>query len=210
MFYFAPWKIGLIAFACFFGVYFTATNFIPRSEVPSWVPFRQLNLGLDLRGGSYLQLEVDMSALIRERLESVLSDVRQKLREATIGYTDLAARDRAVTFQLRELGRAGDVTTLLKDFTLPTSSGLLGQAHREFDVTVGSDGLTTMRLTDEAIKDRESRAVEQSIEIVRRRIDETGVNEPVIARQGETRILVQLPGVEDPDRIKRLLGTTAE
>ena len=210
MFYFAPWKIGAIALVCFLGLYFTVTNFVPRSAVPNWVPFRQLNLGLDLKGGSYLLLQVDTAAIIRERLETVVTDVRTRLRDANIGYTSLGARDRSVAIQLRDRGRSDDVANALKDFTQLSGGGLLGQGMREFEFAVSPDGLATLRLTDQAITDKQARAVEQSIEIIRRRIDETGVNEPVIARQGAERVLVQLPGLEDPDRIKRLLGKTAK
>jgi SecD/SecF fusion protein len=205
MLHFSKAKIWMIAAVCALGVLFSLPNFISPGTLPAWVPQNRVNLGLDLQGGSYLLLEVDMETVIRERLEGALDTARTALRTANIRYTDLAVRDRAVTFTLNDASQAEAARAALGDLL---SAGL-SQTQRDFNFS--NDGpRVQVALTDAGISDRAARAVEQSIEIVRRRIDETGVNEPVIARQGSNRILVQLPGVTDPDRVKRLLGQTAK
>ncbi len=210
MLHFSRFKTTLILLVCGLGVVFTLPNFIDRSAVPSWLPHKTVHLGLDLQGGSYLLLEVDMDAVVRERLENAVDTVRTNLRRAGIAYTDLAVQDRAVRFRLTDPGRSGNLRGLLADLVTPAGATLGGATQPDFALEAGSDGVQTLVLTETALRSKADRAIEQSIEIVRRRIDETGVNEPVIARQGSNRILVQLPGVSDPARIKRLLGTTAK
>jgi SecD/SecF fusion protein len=205
MLHFSKAKIWMIAAVCALGVLFSLPNFISPGTLPSWVPQHRINLGLDLQGGSYLLLEVDMDTVIRERLEGALDTARTALRTANIRYTDLAVRDRAVTFTLNDASQSEAARAALGDLL----GASVSQTQRDFSFS--NDGpRVQVALTERGISDRAARAVEQSIEIVRRRIDETGVNEPVIARQGSNRILVQLPGVTDPDRVKRLLGQTAK
>ena len=209
MLYFSRWKIYTIIGVCVAGILLTLPNFFSRDlmgSVPDWLPHRQIHLGLDLRGGSYLLLEVDMSAVVKERLGNLQDAVRTQFRTADIGYVNLTNDDHAVTFTLRDLKDRDEALKLLGTL----STGPVANGQPELTIDIGSDGNGTISMTEVAIHDKAAKAVEQSIEIIRRRIDETGVNEPTIARQGEQRILVQLPGVEDPDRIKRLLGQTAK
>jgi SecD/SecF fusion protein len=208
MLHFSKFKTTLIAAICALGVLLTIPNFIKPGVLPDWVPHRHVNLGLDLQGGSYLLLEVDVEAVARERLDAAVETVRGALRRAGLRYTDLGVRDGAVAFRLGEPERRDELRGLLADLLAPTGSPL--PAQPEFALEAEADGSVRLRLSESALQARAGRAVEQSIEIVRRRIDETGVNEPVIARQGATRILVQLPGVADPSRTKRLLGQTAK
>jgi preprotein translocase subunit SecD len=208
MLYFSRWKIYTIIGVCVAGILFTLPNFFSREvtgSLPDWLPHRQIHLGLDLRGGSYLLLEVDMGAVVKERLGNLQDAVRTQFRTADIGYVNLTNDDHAVTFTLRDLKDRDEALRLLGTLSSPVAGGL-----PELQIDIGSDGNGTIAITDVALHDKAARAVEQSIEIIRRRIDETGVNEPTIARQGEQRILVQLPGIDDPDRIKRLLGQTAK
>lgn len=190
MLHFSKAKIWMIAAVCALGVLFSLPNFISPGTLPSWVPQHRINLGLDLQGGSYLLLEVDMDTVIRERLEGALDTARTALRTANIRYTDLAVRDRAVTFSLNDASQAEAARAALGDL-LGTG---VSQAQRDFSFS--NDGpRVQVALTEAGISDRAARAVEQSIEIVRRRIDETGVAEALIARQGQNRILVQLPEI---------------
>ena len=200
---FSKAKALAVWLVCAFGVLFTLPNFIPQGTLPDWVPQRHVNLGLDLQGGSYLLLEVDLEAGVRERLEGTLDSVRAAFRAAGIRYTDLTVRNRGVEVRLNAPSQSDTARQALKDLLAPGANG------PEF-VLSSDNGLLRLPLTEAAITAKAARAVEQSIEIVRRRIDETGVNEPVIARQGSNRILIQLPGVADPSRIKRLLGQTAK
>ncbi|MCA3369291.1 MAG: protein translocase subunit SecD [Roseomonas sp.] len=210
MLHFARWKQAVILGVCLLGVLLCLPNFMPRSAFPSWMEPRQISLGLDLRGGSYLLLEVDLNTVVRERLESAVDGVRGKLRTANIRYVNLAADgpNRRMGFRVLDPAQVSAAAAALRELaepvTLPT-----GQNVPDIEVTTAPDGTVTATLSEAGLRAKASAAVEQSIEIIRRRVDETGVAEALIARQGQARILVTLPGVEDPNRIKDLLGRTA-
>jgi preprotein translocase subunit SecD len=203
---FATWKVVLILGVCAAGLVFSLPNLFPRAEMarmPDWLPHQQINLGLDLQGGSHLLLEVDLKSVIQERLNTLVEDVRTHLRQARIGYRGLGVRGEAVTLTLTDPASA------------PQALDVLGQLNpnrfsKEIEVTQGEGGRIDVRLSDKTVQDIRDAAVRQSLEIVRRRIDELGTREPTIQRQGEDRILVQVPGEKDPEAIKRLLGTTAK
>jgi len=212
MLYFARWKVAAILGVVALGVLLCVPNLVPRSAMPAWAA-RQISLGLDLRGGSYLLLEVDMNAVVRERVEGLADGARTALRDARIGYLNLAGdpNNRRLSLRARDPSQAEAVAARLRDLAIPVPvrGSTTGATEPDIAVTAAPDGTVTATLSDAALVARASGAVEQSIEIVRRRIDETGVAEALIARQGQNRILVQLPGVEDPNRIKELLGRTA-
>ncbi len=210
MLYFSRLKATIIVGICLLGIILAVPNLFPASSVPSWMPWRQVHLGLDLKGGSYLLLEVDMEAVVKERLESLADAVRTNLRRANIGYQNLAAQptQRRVSLRLRDATQADAATSALRDLANPISTGM-GSSLPDLDIATTSDGQMVLTLSEVGLRDKATNAVQQSIEIVRRRIDGSGVADPVIARQGSNRILVQLPGVEDPKRIKDLLGQTA-
>jgi SecD/SecF fusion protein len=217
MMYFAPWKIALIALACLASVIFSIPSFFPAATVatwPNWLPKRQVNLGLDLRGGAHLLLEVDTSVVLRERLEALVEGARNELRQARIGYTNLAVSGtNSVVVRLRDAAQTEQARQLLIKLALPvqSTSGLgFGTGPVDMEISSTADGQLRMTLSEAALQERARNAVTQSIEIVRRRIDQTGVSEPTIQRQGADRILVQLPGIDNPQRIKDLLGTTAK
>ncbi len=201
MVYFAKWKVILIAVVCGLGALFAAPNFFDRSttdSLPDWLPHKQISLGLDLQGGSHLLLEVDVNAVIKERLENLVDSVRVELRKERIRYSGLGVRGHSVVVAIKDADRAKDALDLVEDL----ESGM--------ESNVDDNGQITLTFGEQAIKERTDSAVQQSIEIVRRRIDETGTREPTIIRQGDDRILVQLPGIDDPERVKRLLGKTAK
>ena len=201
MLYFANWKILLICAICALGVLLSAPNlFSPTflARLPDIVPRRQVALGLDLRGGSYLLLEVDVAAAQRERLNSIIDNVRNALLDGNIGYTGLAVKGDAIVFAIREPGRIDDARQAL------------AKIDPDLTVAIAPDGAGTVGFSAVATDQRRRLAVDQSIEIIRRRIDETGIKEPTIEREGEDRILVQLPGISDPEHVKALLGRTAK
>jgi preprotein translocase subunit SecD len=213
---FPTWKIVLVAVVCLGGIVMTLPNFLSRQSaesLPTWLPHLQVNLGLDLQGGSHLLLEVDVKAVIRERLEALIDASRSALRKERIGYTGLGLREGAsIGVRIRESDKFERALRVIKDLGTPLAPSLFGGGGGGSDIEVedAGDGLITVTLTEVAINDRKRAAVEQSIEIVRRRVDEVGTREPTIQRQGDERILIQLPGVKNPDRIKRLLGKTAK
>src|SRR5216684_2974953 len=207
MLHFQTWKIVIIALVCAFGVIFSAPNlFSPETlaKLPGFLPKQQVNLGLDLRGGSHLLLEVDFGAALKERLNNVVDSARTALRNARVGYTGLNVEGDKVVLALRDFdqiksqGRIAEVEKLFLDL------------DPDLVPTIGNDGQVTLRYSDIAITARRKAAVDQSIEIIRRRVDETGTKEPTIQRQGEDRILVQLPGIDNPEHVKELLGKTAK
>src|SRR6267143_3594317 len=201
MLYFANWKVLLICGICALGVLLSLPNLftpVELARLPSFIPHKQVALGLDLRGGSYLLLEVDVAAAQRDRLGTIIDSVRSTLRDAHIGYTGLNVEGDAITFTIREADRIEDVKKAL------------AKIDPDLTVEIGSDGSGTMKFSATATESRRRQAVEQSIEIIRRRIDETGTKEPTIQREGQDRILVQLPGVDNPEHVKSLLGRTAK
>ena len=205
MLYFSRLKSALILGACLLGAILCLPNLM--AQPAAWLPWRQVHLGLDLRGGSYLLMQVDMDAVVKERLDGILDAARQTLRSNTIVASNLASdpANARVAIRLRDPGQIDAATKALRT-ALAAPDPTTGIA--EVDVAA-SDGQITLSLSRPALNDRAQSAVQQSIEIVRRRIDETGVVDPIINRQGSDRIVVQLPGIDDPQRIKDLLGKTA-
>ena len=201
MLYFANWKVLLICGACLLGVLLSLPNLFTPAQLaylPHFIPKKQVALGLDLRGGSYLLLHVDVDAAQRERLNSITDSVRNTLRDAHIGYTGLNVEGDAITFTIRDTDRIEEAK---RD---------LVKSDPDLVVEIAPDGAGTMKFSTVATETRRRQAVEQSIEIIRRRIDETGTKEPTIQREGQDRILVQLPGVDNPEHVKQLLGRTAK
>jgi preprotein translocase subunit SecD len=206
MLHFEKWKVLLILFLTLAGVAYALPNALSDTQkswvqihVPGWLPSKTVNLGLDLRGGSHLLLEADTKVVIAERVQSMVDAARTELRKQNIGYTDLGAAGNGIVFKLRE--KAKD-----RDATYKIVHGL----EQKSDVDISSDGTVHVVLTEAGVNDINTQVINQSIEIVRRRIDESGTKEPMIQRQGADRIVVQLPGIDDPEHVKELLGKTAK
>ncbi len=206
MMYFSRLKTWLVLGACLLGIVFALPNVLPLGGT---LPWNTIHLGLDLRGGSYLLLELDMATVIKERLDGLADGARRALDKAD-------ARPFTVTSQpaqnrlLVKVGNAAKLSVALasmRDLVTSVGNGGLGQ-RPDLNVASGPDGIT-VTLSQVGLADRARLAIEQSIEIVRRRIDSSGVADPTIAAQGSNRIVVQLPGIGDPAKIKELLGKTA-
>ncbi len=207
MMYFSPFKTAMIIGACVLGLLLSLPNLFPAPA--AWMPWRTIHLGLDLKGGSYLLLEVDMAAVIKERLDSLADSARQGLRRAGVAQFTVTPQPQQnrMTVRINDPALADKALTALRELAVVATTGLTSRP--DLDFTTPSSGEIIVTLSPVALTDRATLAVEQSIEIVRRRIDETGVLDPNITRQGADRIVVQLPGIEDPNRIKELLGKTA-
>lgn len=213
MLYFSRWKIIAIVALCVAGILLTLPNFFTREQLaslPSWVPKRQMALGLDLQGGAHVVLEVDAPGIVKDRVEVLRDDVRRVLREDRIGYTGLGIQGQAVQVRVTDQAQAEKAQTKLRGLIQNLTDSLLGGTALP-DITVESPepGLFRMTLTKAGVDYRVRRAVEQSIEVIRRRVDQLGTTEPLIARQGANRILVQVPGLQDTDRLKNILQQTA-
>lgn len=216
---FEPWKITLIVLLSLAGLIYTIPNFFSEeqlTDLPDWVPQRQIVLGLDLQGGSYLLLEVDTQAVQTERLENLRADVRAALRNrdlegGPIGYTGLGISQGEVVVRIRKPEDETRGLAALRGLATQINTNLFtGAAEQDLDVSLGEGGKITLSPTDASRTERARSAVSQSIEIVRRRIDELGTTEPSIQRQGDNRIVVEVPGLDDPERLKALLGKTAK
>jgi len=194
------WQRILIIGAVVLSLLYAMPNALPSSildKLPSWMPHKTVNLGLDLQGGSHILLQVDLGSVTKQRTEDLIASLRPTLREKKIGYKRLTTTPNGIRVQVREAAQAEEVrkAVVALDNTL--------------SLNVNGD-MVEASFSEAGLKQIKDEVINQSLEIVRRRIDETGTNEPIITRQGEDRIVVQLPGLDDPERVKQLLGRTAK
>ena len=188
-----------------------------EASAPSWFPgwlfpHKAIVLGLDLQGGSHVLLEVDSNDLVRTQVATLRDDVRRVLRENRVtpqgGITVLP---RGVQIRFADAADRDKVLPRLRELSQPIGNALLGTggAHT-LDIVTTPEGAVQMTLSEAGVRDRIGRAINQAIEVLRRRVDALGTTEPNIQRQGADRILVQVPGLQDPQRLKDLLGKTAK
>jgi SecD/SecF fusion protein len=207
------WRVVTYAAIILCGIVTTLPNLFAQqtlAQFPSWFPKQQVTLGLDLRGGSHLVLEVDAHALVQERVQSLLGDARRALREAGIDPASVQRRDDAIIVALKDATGQADAVRALQSLGVPVGGKGFGLGTSDLTVKAVSPDKIQVSLTEAGVRDRVDAAVQQSLEIIRQRIDQVGVSEPTIQRVGADRILVQLPGVQDPARIRELLGSTAQ
>ncbi|MCB1426804.1 MAG: protein translocase subunit SecDF, partial [Notoacmeibacter sp.] len=214
MLYFTRWKTILIWLSVIAGLLFAAPNLVNQSALdalPDWMPKQKMTLGLDLQGGSHILLQIERADIVKDRLEATRDEVRRLLREESIGYTGLSGSGRTVQVRIRDAQQVTLAKETLASLTEPISSGLFGGGTiSEVTLEEPEPGLLRFTLTEEGLDYRTSAALTQSIEVVSRRVNELGTTEPVIQRQGDDRILVQVPGLDDPQRLKDILGQTAK
>ena len=197
------WKIALILAVALMGVLYSLPNMAGpgarewlQAHMPSWMPNKTVNLGLDLRGGAYLLYEVDVDGVFRERGELLVQDLRTQLREEKIGYTAIGSAAKGVRVTLRNEADAEQVRKILRKL--------------DPNLDIQSNGVSLEGVMNEkSLKGIYDQTISQSIEIVRRRIDELGTTEPIIQRQGEDRIVIQAPGA-NAEQLKAIIGTTAK
>lgn len=181
-----------------------------REALPNFIPSQALTLGLDLQGGSHILLEVDVPSLKDTLEKQLVGDIRLRLRDAKIRYVNLKRTGNGATVTIPEATRADEAFTILQGLSQPLDTGLFGQGVQvqEFNVVRNGQAIS-LTFSDGGLQTRIARAVQQSIEVLGVRINELGTTEPTIQRQGTDRILVQVPGLQDPARLKALLGQTA-
>ena len=212
MLYFTRWKALAIILTALVVCLCAVPNFFPEATVKGWPAWaqRRLVLGLDLQGGSYLLLEVDSNYIKKEKLDQIRDDVRRTLRDAKIGYQGLVSRPDSVEVRITKDTDVQTALAKLRELSQPLG-GLLGSSgQRSLEVSDAGGGLIRLTAPQAAITDRIRQTIEQSIQIVERRVNQLGTVEPLIQRQGTDRILVQVPGLQDPSRLKELLGKTAK
>ena len=207
MIHLSRWKVILLALSFAFGVLFAYPNLLSaeqKAALPGWLPKSGVNLGLDLQGGSYLLLEVDVPAMREARLNNLGEDARTVLGEAGIDVSGVVRDGSGVVVTLAE--------PATMDQSLEAMRSLVAGAGTIADRTVQRQGEDRIRYayTQAAMDSMASDAVSQSIEVVRRRIDSLGTREPSITRQGADRIVIQAPGESDPAALERIIGQTAQ
>jgi len=209
MIHLSRWKIIVLALSLVFGVLFTYPNLLTpqqREALPGWLPKNALNLGLDLQGGSYLLLEVDVPAMRAKRITNMAEDARVALREVQIIPSAVRPDQTGVTVTLSNPAQMQPALDAIRAVALPNQA--TGVADRQ--VTRQGDTAIRLAFTDQALRNMASDAVTQSIEVVRRRVDSLGTREPTITRQGSDRIVVVAPGEQDPAQLERVIGQTAQ
>ena len=191
------WKIFLVFILVSLGVVFAIPSILYQEDTGNWYLDNRLNLGLDLQGGSYLLLEVQTDVLIDEEFENFSDTVRIIARENRVKINNIEKIDEELKIRFDSEENIDEIR----------SSFLQNYRSVKFTVKNNIASISIDQLYKKSIQDS---AIKQSLEIVRKRIDESGTKEPLIQRSGSDRILLQLPGVKNPERIKDLLGKTAK
>jgi len=213
---FPPWKIALVFSVALLGLLTAFPNFLSEeqaADLPDFLPSDQINLGLDLQGGSHMLLEIDTEAVISQRLDNLEGEIRDALRrERIIASLDSRPGERQIVVRLRDPAQQEAAVQSIRDIATPVGGTNVfgGALQQNISVDAGEGGQVLVTLNEAAINSRITGAVEQSLEIIRRRVDELGTREPTIQRQGRARVLVQVPGLQSSDQLRSLLETTAK
>ncbi len=208
---FPRWKVISISLLLAFGVLMSLPSlFFGESHKywPAFLPDETINLGLDLSGGSHILLEAEPADVAETRLQTMEESVRAEMRRANprINIGDISRRDGVLSFMVRDSTQVDAARDVLEPLT--TGAGLTGQ--RDWDIEVRDDTRFVVSPTSAGLENAVDNAMDTATDVIRRRIDEMGTREPTIIRQGDTRIVVQVPGLEDPEALKELLGKTAK
>lgn len=195
------WQVFAIILVTGLAGLFALPNALPASllaHLPAWYAQNRINLGLDLRGGAYFLLEADLRGVLNERLANLSDSVRGELRKQQIGFKEVTVQSGAsVTVVLREEAQRAKAIEAMR--TIDPSLAVSGEGD-------------TIRLafSEQELLRKKKEVIDQSIEILRRRVDETGTIEPTIVRQGDDRIELQMPGIKDTTDLKRKINQTAK
>jgi preprotein translocase subunit SecD len=195
------WQNWTITGVTLFSLLLALPNLLPSAVLrwlPDWYANGVINLGLDLRGGAHLLFDVDVRGVVRQRLTDLSDSMRAELRKQQLQVRDITSDGTSLAVTLREGADAAKVAQVIRDI----EPGAL-------DVTTVSPATLRVTYSQQELIQRRKQVLDQSIEVVRKRVDETGTKEPTIQRQGDERILVQVPGVENPDDLIKLISTTA-
>ncbi len=198
-------KVFLIYFILLIAIFFSFLNF----KNNNWIN-KKLNLGLDLQGGSYILLEIDTSPLINQKLQSKVIPIKKLLSENEISFQDFLISKENISFLINQ-----EQQTKLKNFFfLKNKENLINNfisEYNTFELDLNFDqNKAIIKFSNYGQVSLNNAALKQSIEIIRRRIDDIGTKEPTILQRGDKQILVELPGIDNPERVKELLGKTAQ
>ena len=205
MLYFSKLKVIFIYILIILLSYFSISNFLSQNYKFS---NKKINLGLDLQGGSYLLLEVDSNPVVLQRLQKEFSELKKYFKNQNIKFKNIQIGNNQIQFEIED----SSIDTFVAAFTSKNDNSLNNYLEQykafEFDHTINNNKVF-INYSKFGIIEIKNSTIDQALEIVRRRIDEVGTNEPNILKRGNERILVELPGLDDPARIKNLLGKTA-
>src|SRR5262249_29394630 len=206
-------KLAAYAAIILIGCAIAAPNLLTpaqRAGLPAWLPKQQVTLGLDLRGGSHLVFEVDSAALASDQVDLLADRVRAALRDEQISDATVIRLPDSVAVRIADPVRRAAGERILRGLVSTVSLSRLAEVQRDLDVKTLPDATITLRPTEAALMAPRAPAVEQSPEIRRRPIDAPGVAEPTVQRLGPDRILVQVPGLQDPAQIRTVVRSTAK
>ena len=204
MLYFSKLRITVVSLVTIFFILITSSNFF---NFDNFFFNKKVNLGLDLQGGSYLLLEIDNEPVQIQKLQNKSTSIRNYLKNNNINFTDLKIIDKSIIFNISEFD-IDKVSLLFLDKKSDINPYYNQFKSHQFDLEIINKQVK-LKFSKYGLVEIKSSSQEQAIEIVRRRVDEVGTNEPNILKRGNDRILVELPGLDDPMRIKSLLGKTA-
>jgi preprotein translocase subunit SecD len=204
---FPRWKVWGIVLTCLVGLLMAVPSFIPQqylANAPGFIRNTHINLGLDLAGGSQLLLEAEIADVARQRVEAMEDTIRSEMRRATIPISDVSTADGQLSFVVRDPARAPEAARKVRELTQP---GVFG-GTQQWDLTAEGQRIT-LRPTAAGLSEAIDQAMDDTRTVIDRRINALGTLEPTILRQGPSRILVQVPGLQDPEALKQLIGRTA-
>lgn len=213
MLHFTRFKTIATVALCLLGLLFALPNFFAKETVASWpsfIPHRQIPLGLDLQGGAHLLLAMDTDALRKDWLDNLRADARRQLRDAKIYPSAIGVSGGGVQVRIDKPDEVDKAVTELRKLAQPIGSAVMGSTGNDLDVAKGDGGLITLTPTPAGLQHRISSAASAAIETVNRRVNNLGTAESTVVRQGRDRILIQFPGLQDTKQLKELIGQTAK
>jgi len=207
---FPRWKIWAIILTLLVGCFYAVPSFLPErvtAQLPRFMQAR-VNLGLDLAGGSYLLLEANTEDVAKQRIAIMEEQIRTELRrgDTRIAIGDMSTREHQLSFMVRDAAQVDAAVERIRPLT--QGAGMTGQ--RDFTVEVRDGKTIVVTPTEAGVKSAVESAMQVATEVIRKRIDEMGTREPTVIREGANRIVVQVPGLQDPSALKTLLGQTAK
>ena len=208
----SPWSRGITYLILIFGLIIALPNALPNSvltRLPHWWPTNTVSLGLDLQGGSYLLLEVELDQVQKDRLELLVGDIRAGLRKNHIAFRNMQIQGDSVSLEVLDPQQFDQAKTLIAALN-PSPGGVFTVGAKGYDMQTPGNGTIVMKMTEAYKNQTNNEILGQSVEVVRKRIDQLGTREPSIERQGDDRIVVQVPGLDDPKHLVDLLGKTAK
>ena len=210
---FSRLKIGFIlsSIVIFFYIFLGNFNFANKTNL---FLDKKVNLGLDLQGGSYLLLEIDINPLINKKLEEKAIDLKKIFNEKKLDFKNLSILNNKITFDLKNPDQKDTAINAInetnnKENFFSKIKKNAENTNKDFFYRIEKD-IFILQFTEEYIKHLKKDAINQSVEIVRKRVDQLGTKEPTIQQKGDSRILVELPGLSDPSTFKNILGKTAQ